>query len=302
MKIKRIITLTASAVFLSISSFSQIGIGTIIPDASAELDLTSTTQGFLVPRMTNAEKNLITSPAAGLQVWCTDCGYSGEAQVYNGSSWTNLIGGTVSSTIVNCTGVSTAVVNVTTSTGKTWMDRNLGATQVATYMWEANAYGDLYQWGRRTDGHQCRTSSTTGTISSVDQPANGFFILTTNSSPYDWRSPQNANLWQGVNGTNNPCPSGYRLPTEAEFVAERGSWTSPDRDGAFGSPLKLPTAGSRLFDTGGYVFFMHGGGGSYWTSTVIGIYSKRLEILSIGSDIYQDARASGNSVRCIKHY
>jgi hypothetical protein len=47
---------------------------------------------------------------------------------------------------------------------------------------------------------------------------------------------------------------------------------------------------------------MHGGGGSYWTSTVIGIYSKRLEILSIGSDIYQDARASGNSVRCIKHY
>ena len=181
------------------------------------------------------------------------------------------------------------------------MDRNLGAIQVATYMWDADAYGDLYQWGRRTDGHQCRTSSTTGTISSVDQPANGFFILT-NSSPNDWRSPQNANLWQGVNGTNNPCPSGYRLPTEAEFVAERGSWTSPNRDGAFGSPLKLPPAGSRLFDTGGYVFYMQGGGGSYWTSTVSGSYSKRLDILSIGSDIYQDARAYGKSVRCIKHY
>ena len=99
------------------------------------------------------------------------------------------------------------------------MDRNLGATQAATSSTDVDAYGDLYQWGRRSDGHQCRTSATTSTLSSTDQPAHGNFIIAP-SSPYDWRSPQNANLWQGVNGINNPCPSGYRLPTEAELEAE----------------------------------------------------------------------------------
>ena len=301
MKIKRIITLIALAVLLSISSFSQVAIGTITPHASAELDLTSTTQGFLVPRMTNAEKNLIASPATGLQVWCTDCGYSGEAQVYNGSSWTNLIGGTASIAIVNCTGVSTVIGEATSFTGKIWMDRNLGATQVAISSTDANSYGDLYQWGRRTDGHQCRTSYISATLSSVDQPGNGLFI-STNSSPYDWRSPQNTNLWQGVNGTNNPCPSGYRLPTEAEFVAERVSWTSQDVAGAFGSPLKLTLGGFRSGDIWSGDISSVGVAGSYWASSVISTQSNRLTIASGFSGVFSSNRLLGHSVRCIKHY
>ena len=56
------------------------------------------------------------------------------------------------------------------------MDRNLGATQAATSSTDVDAYGDLYQWGRFSDGHQCRTSNTTATLSSVDQPAHGDFI------------------------------------------------------------------------------------------------------------------------------
>ena len=56
------------------------------------------------------------------------------------------------------------------------MDRNLGATQAATSSTDVDAYGDLYQWGRFSDGHQCRTSATTATLSSIDQPAHGDFI------------------------------------------------------------------------------------------------------------------------------
>ncbi len=114
---------------------------------------------------------------------------------------------------VFCASGPTVIVDVTNpATGRIWMDRNLGATQVATSSTDTNSYGDLYQWGRRSDGHQCRTSPTTSTLSSIDQPAHGSFIVAPNS-PYDWRSPQNNNLWQGVNGINNPCPSGYRFPT-----------------------------------------------------------------------------------------
>jgi hypothetical protein len=70
---------------------------------------------------------------------------------------------------VFCAG-PTAIVDVTNpTTGKTWMDRNLGATQVATSSTDAAAYGDLYQWGRGNDGHQCRTSSTTTELSATDQ-------------------------------------------------------------------------------------------------------------------------------------
>jgi hypothetical protein len=48
------------------------GIGTSNPVASAKLDITSTTQGFLPPRMTNAQRIAIATPAVGLCVYCTD--------------------------------------------------------------------------------------------------------------------------------------------------------------------------------------------------------------------------------------
>lgn len=50
----------------------SLGIGIAPPDASAILDLTSTTQGFLYPRMTSAQRNAIASPATGLMVYQTD--------------------------------------------------------------------------------------------------------------------------------------------------------------------------------------------------------------------------------------
>jgi uncharacterized protein (TIGR02145 family) len=198
---------------------------------------------------------------------------------------------------VHCTAVPTAIVDVTNpTTGKIWMDRNLGASQVATSSVDTNSYGDLYQWGRRSDGHQCRTSPTTTTLSSVDQPAHGDFI-TINSGNYDWRIPQNDNLWQGVNGINNPCPSGYRIPTETEINNERLSWSTNNTTGAFASPLKLPNAGNR--GSIGMLFSI-GNGGVYWSSTVNGTDAYFLAFTSSNSVIIDDARAFGRSVRCIK--
>ena len=64
--------------------FSQVGIGTTTPNPSSILDVSSTNQGFLPPRMTTAQRNAIVSPAEGLIVYNTDCR---SLDFFNGTSW-----------------------------------------------------------------------------------------------------------------------------------------------------------------------------------------------------------------------
>ena len=85
-----------AAVVLTATTFAQVGIGTTTPDVSSALDITSTTKGFLVPRMTAAQRDAISAPAQGLIIFCTNCASNeGELQVKHTSSWKNIIGGDV---------------------------------------------------------------------------------------------------------------------------------------------------------------------------------------------------------------
>ncbi len=193
--------------------------------------------------------------------------------------------------------------------GRLWMDRNLGATRVATQadfdniLWNAGfnseANGDLYQWGRDTDGHEKRVSGTTTTLSSSDTPGHGDFILSNNGQPIynDWRYPKNNDLWQGVNGINNPCPTGFRLPTKWEWNTEIASWSTQNSAGAFASPLKLLPAWYRN-RVGGAI---NGHNiGDYWSSDIYyhgGIY---LKLDSNSASMLGAPRSYGFSVRCIK--
>ncbi|MFM2258837.1 MAG: hypothetical protein RLZZ424_770 [Bacteroidota bacterium] len=68
--------------------------------ASAVLEASSTSQGFLPPRMSYYQRTQIAYPIAGLTVWCSNCGASGEMQVFNGGAWTNMIGGAATGAIV----------------------------------------------------------------------------------------------------------------------------------------------------------------------------------------------------------
>jgi uncharacterized protein (TIGR02145 family) len=186
------------------------------------------------------------------------------------------------------------IINPTTN--KKWLDRNLGASRVALSSNDDFAYGDLYQWGRLTDGHEKRTSGTTSTLSNSNNPGHGNFILAP-LDPYDWRSPQNSSLWQGAGGINNPCPDGFRVPTEAEWIEEVASWSTSDPTGAFGSHLKLTVGGHRYYyfgtlQWGGYL-------GSYWSSSN-GKYGRCLEFLPGYAGIGGKNKAYGSSVRCIK--
>lgn len=78
------------APLFTITAYGQsVGINTdgSAPDASAMLDISSTTKGLLIPRMTNTERTNISSPAAGLMVYDTS-----EAIIYfyTGAKWQRL--------------------------------------------------------------------------------------------------------------------------------------------------------------------------------------------------------------------
>ena len=78
---------TTSSLFTLSHSNQNIGIGTTSPNASALLDVSSTTKGFLPPRMTNAQMVAISSPAAGLVVYDTT---NNKLNVYDGTNWVTL--------------------------------------------------------------------------------------------------------------------------------------------------------------------------------------------------------------------
>lgn len=82
----RVITLFLLAL-VSLNVYSQVGIGTTSPDASSILDIESTTQGILTPRMTTAQRVAISSPAEGLLVFDTD---ENLFYYYEGATWEAL--------------------------------------------------------------------------------------------------------------------------------------------------------------------------------------------------------------------
>jgi uncharacterized protein (TIGR02145 family) len=276
-------------VFTKYSYAQSVGIGTATPSPSALLDVTSTTKGFLPPRVTNAQRNAIANPANGLLVTCTDCSVPGLQQYINGS-WQPL--GESGGTNIGNYGTVTNPV-----TGKVWLDRNLGATQVATSSTDAASYGDLYQWGRNADGHQRRTSVTTVTLPSNYFTTNGLFI-TNAINPRNWLSNAETHMWSGTAAENNPCPSGFRIPTAAEWNQERMTWVTNNAEGAFASPLKLPMAGYRYYENGSLNNV--GDAGFYWSSTANTSNSRLLYFYFNTANMESYPRAYGFSVRCIQ--
>ena len=215
---------------------------------------------------------------------------------------------------------------VTAEDGNVWLNNNLGAdyanssnaafnpAQQATSATDHRAYGSLFQWGRYSDGHELInwSNSTTGfgvngitsTLSTTDTPGNSLFIVNApQSGPVDWRNPYNLR-WQGVNGINNPCPNGFRVPTEPEVRALVAA------GGTFASKLKLAFDGQRFNANGTSVLAGNltgvGSYGTLWTSTV-GSVNQNFDTIAINYNmsIIQGTsaqhRTQGFGVRCIKN-
>lgn len=79
-------------ILLSVQAFAQTGIGTTTPNASAKLEVAATDKGFLLPRLTSAQKDAIVSPANGLLVYQTDAvaGFYVNSGTPSSKVWTRV--------------------------------------------------------------------------------------------------------------------------------------------------------------------------------------------------------------------
>ncbi len=199
----------------------------------------------------------------------------------------------------------TYITVVSPDTLRVWLDRNLGANQVCSASTDANCYGDLYQWGRNDDGHESRTSNTTSTLASDISPGHANFIQNS-VSPHNWSTADSSgsarvSAWADEQ-SNDICPAGYEVPTEAEFKADTttaSTTTISNLSTAYSSFLKLPAAGYRGY--AGVLTYVDTYG-SYWVrSPGTTNYGRGLDI-SAASAVFRNPYASqGQSIRCIKN-
>ena len=268
---KNILIFLFNLVFCAINA--QQGIGTNNPDPSSILEIASTTKGLLIPRMTSVELEDIDVPVQGLMVYCTTCSPK-AIYTYDTSSGNWVTSVTNSSISIR------EIESVFGSETKTWMARDLGASRSISSPTDIASYGDLYQWGRGTDGHEKWDSTTISKTGPSPVQNNFVFVTGTN---IDWRYIVDDTLWNstGELSDNNPCPVGYRLPTPAELENHAAN-------------INLHHAGQRNFN--GTLEYQDSYG-TYWTSTS-GIYIK-IEGSTITSETA--GTAFGRCVRCIKN-
>jgi len=196
---------------------------------------------------------------------------------------------------------------VATSNGRLWFDRNLGSRNVPTNTADQAGWGDDYQWGRKGDGHQCLSNTTTGTSLAASSSTlftgdatNGNYIIGSFSTGYTWTSwSQVATLWDSsaTGGPNNPCPTGWRVPTYKEWADAGTVGVDP-----FSTPLKLPGQKNRNWTT-----YPSDGSTRYYTVTPkASTYPQHYIVIVPSSGNTTGGNdgtefAVGCPIRCIKH-
>ncbi len=277
---------------LGVGSYAQTAVGGASPDNSAMLDVQSTTKGVLFPRMTTAERDAIVQPATSLMIYNSE---TGTLQINMGTPaspyWQSI------------ESPRTCRAKVSATTYKNFLCYNLGAYSTSadpfTPSWEI--FGGYWQWGiptRAADGPSSASELNDGPL-------------------VGWNNSMRAGLGAWVDGyktSDDPCPTGYRVPSESQWSAVIdhntatfvGSFnqepTNTDAGILFGTELFLPLAGYRDIPDGKteYRSLI----GYYWSSRLD--YSMLADAFALIADGVSPSIASltsdrlyGYSIRCI---
>jgi uncharacterized protein (TIGR02145 family) len=262
----------------------QVGIGILSPASSAKLDISSTTQGFLPPRMAAAQRTAIASPADGLLVYQTD--YPSGYYFFKGGVWTML-----SETTSYPNGTATPVLTICC---QSWMTKNL---DVDTYRNgdPIPQVSDQTTWGALTTGAWCYYNNNV---------ANGPIY----GKLYNWYA---------VNDPRGLAPEGWHVPTDFEWTTlstclggdavaggamkETGTthWTTPNTGATNTSGYTGLPGGNR-----GLINFNTVGALGLWWSSTEGAatlaWCRRLNSSGGNIDLFNTTKISGLSVRCIR--
>ena len=183
------------------------------------------------------------------------------------------------------------------TTGKVWLDRNLGASQVCKSLNDKDCYGGYYQWGRPTDGHEKSDSSLYQPKESDSSDVSHSAFIRGDS---DWTTEDNdgskrSESWSKTDGSS-VCPIGYRVPTITELEAEN-IINSKD---AY-TKLKFPSDMGRREGNGDIKTSMDGANCSaIWSVSLSENKPMRFYYDSETAMKTTGTRTNGFSVRCIK--
>jgi uncharacterized protein (TIGR02145 family) len=268
---------------ISIKGITQnVGIGTTNPAPSAQLEVSSTTKGVLLPRMTTTQKNAISNPVEGLEVYDLTLH---QKSYFNGTVWVSLT-----------TPATTAVFLPTIVIGtRHFMSKNL---DVAFYRNgdPIPQVTDQTTWASLTTGAWCyyNNDSTQGT--SYGKLYNWYAVNDPRGlAPMGWHIPSNAE-WAALSTTlGGDAVAGGKMK-EAGTI----SWASPNTGGNNNSGFTGLPAGLR----NGVGSFSSAGSFGYWWSTTESNASIALicYLAYYVSDLNMSfgGKQNGFSVRCLR--
>lgn len=274
---------------------NNVGIGAVIPDASAALEVASTTQGLLLPRMTTQQRDAIENPADGLLIFnvtsgCLNYYFEGTWKSFNATPASDFQCGedlTVNHMAGNVAPVTKTVTygtitNIPGENSKCWITSNLGSDHQATAMNDATEASSGWYWqfcrrqGYKHDG-TTRTPNTSWN--------------NTISEYRDWITGE------------DPCALelgiGWHVPTYTELwdIDHAGGWSN--WNDSWNSALKIHAAGYLGNSTGNLAG--RGSTGSYWSSLEYSnLQGYILYFYDVNCLMDEDLKATGNTVRCVR--
>jgi uncharacterized protein (TIGR02145 family) len=319
------VLLCAAFIAASFTSIAQVGIGTTMPDASAALDITSTTAGLLPPRMSTAERNVINSgaPAVGLTIYNTDVKC---LEFWNGSAWVCMFDNTSTGIIPENATCASATISATPCTSGEIASGINGGIRGNKYANGANGTYSVVEIGG-----QCWMQESID-VNPTESPT------WVNSSDVGWYGYYNDNYQAAGEGTllqwsaamngatteraQGVCPTDWHIPSDCEWmylenslgmtIAEQQG-TGWRNSGTVGSKLSTLTANgtnSSGFTAllAGYritngTFSFRGAYGAWWSSSESSASNalyRSLVSSQAGVFRYSYNKDNGFSVRCLK--
>jgi uncharacterized protein (TIGR02145 family) len=279
-------------------------------DVSAILDVSSTSKGLLIPRMTTFQRNNIDSPAISLLIFnsTTNC-----FEAYVNGQWYSLSCSNGCGSSATLTDIERNVYNIITIGTQCWMKENLNATNYSN--------GDLIP---NVTDNTAWNALTTGAYSDyANMPANSI----TYGRLYNWYA---------VNDSRGLCPTGWHIPSHDDWTTlEREVCTSSNCNSDFPYDTitvlfrgtdegnKLKESGTTHWNTpntgatnssgftalpGGYRyvdgnFYSQGDYGFWWSSKVYTDRGWSRSLNNVNSGICRtfDYEEHGFSVRCLRN-